>query len=333
MNGTDGHSGPWSGDRVSFQPYSFGEKERLCERHFYEIRNQFGPLWHICTPGNLTETLFIEDEDFRFAVSNSAISAAESGLTIFTDQIMGNHIHMLGGGAQSQCAAYLECFTYRLEKYSADKGRFLNLNNFRCDNPIEISSLEMMRNEIVYINRNGYLVTPSSTPFSYPWGSGSAYFNQSHFSDPGIPYRDIPFRTKRSLCRKRLFEMPESYRYGQGMILPDSYARVRDGERMFRDAHQYFYLLTRNFEAYSEVSKRLGDTIVLTDEEIYPVARMLGWRDFKVKQLSLLPSDAKIAIARVLRTDYYATSQQIRRVLGLPKDIVQQLFPSIEPTR
>ena len=307
---------------------TFGDKERQCERHFYEIHNKYGQLWHISTPGNLTEILFVEDEDFKFAVSNSAISAAESGLAIFTDQIMGNHIHTLGGGTKSQCISYLEYYTYRLKKYNTDKGRFLNLKNFRCDDPIEITSLDMMRNEISYINRNGYLVNPSYTPFSYPWGSGSAYFNLSLHTDPGIPYDSVPFRTKRHLCRRRLIDLPESYRYGRGMILPESYSLYHDGEKIFRDAHQYFYLLTRNFEAYSEEAKRLGDAIVLTDEEIYPVARMLSWRDYKVKQPSLLPSDAKIVVAKVLHTDYHATANQIRRVLGLPQAIVQQLFPS-----
>lgn len=312
------------------RPLSFGEKERQCERHFHDIVNRYGQLWHISTPGNLTETLFVEDEDFQFAVSNSAISAAESGLAIFTDQIMGNHIHTLGGGTKSQCTDYLERFTYRLEKYSVQHGRFLKLNQFRCDDPIKITSLDMMRNEIVYINRNGYLVNPSHTPFSYPWGSGAVYFNHSFQNDPGIPYEEIPFRTKRFLCRRRVLEMPHCYQYGRGMILPESYALYREGEMMFRDAHQYFYLLTRNYEAYSEEAKRLGDAILLTDEEIYPVAKMLAWRDHKIKQLSLLPSEAKIVVAHTLRSDYHATPNQIRRVLGLPKEIIQQLFPPQE---
>lgn len=36
---------------------------------------------------------------------------------------------------------------------------------------------------------------------------------------------------------------------------------------MFRDAHQYFNLLSKNYEAYSEEARRLGDIVVLTDEE------------------------------------------------------------------
>lgn len=312
------------------RPLTFGEKERQCEWHFHDIVNRYGQLWHISTPGNLTETLFVEDEDFQFAVSNSAISAAESGLAIFTDQIMGNHIHTLGGGTKSQCTDYLERFTYRLEKYNSRRGRFLNLSQFRCDNPIEITTLDMIRNEIVYINRNGYLVNPYHTPFSYPWGSGSCYFNHSIHADQGTPYKAVPFKIKRFLCHRRTLDMPAGYRYGNGMILPDSYARYQDGERLFRDAHQYFYLLTRNYEAYSEEAKRLGDAILLTDEEIYPVAKMLAWRDHKVKQPSLLPSEAKIVVARTLRSDYHATPNQIRRVLGLPKEIIQQLFPPQE---
>lgn len=40
-----------------------------------------------------------------------------------------------------------------------------------------INDLKALREAIVYVNRNGYVVNPSHTPFSYPWGTGRYYFN------------------------------------------------------------------------------------------------------------------------------------------------------------
>ena len=65
-------------------PLSFGDKERLCELHFFECQQQFGEFWHICTPGNLCEvlfTMFANAEHAALAVN--AMSAICSALTIF----------------------------------------------------------------------------------------------------------------------------------------------------------------------------------------------------------------------------------------------------------
>lgn len=40
-----------------------------------------------------------------------------------------------------------------------------------------VCDLRTLRNTIVYVNRNGYVVNPAYTPFSYPWGTGRYYFN------------------------------------------------------------------------------------------------------------------------------------------------------------
>ncbi|MBR6269244.1 MAG: hypothetical protein IKR30_01575 [Bacteroidales bacterium] len=306
---------------------SFGEKERLCEQHYYDCELQYGSLWHICTPGNLSEILFTDSEDFRFGVSNMAISAAEAGLTIITDAVMSNHIHALAAGTKSQCVCMVEVFVFRLRKYFDRKGRYVSLQRFRCEEPIPLDNLQSVRNEIVYINRNGYLVNPAYTPFSYPWGSGYLYFNPKARDPRGILYENAPFQEKRRLSCRRVAEMPERYRYYNGMILPESYARVDLGEMMFRDAHHYMYMLTRNAEAYSEEAKRLGDSIVLTDEEIFNAARMVCEKSYGSNQPALLPPDSKIEAAKLLHREYRATPSQLRRIFKLSEGTVKQLFP------
>lgn len=316
------------GKSLQLSNLSFWDKERLCEQHFEKCRTQLGEFWHICTPGYLSEILFTEAEDFRFAISNAAISAAESGLTIITDCTMTNHIHSLAAGTIQQCHNYMEVYKYRLAKFLEKSGRYVSLKGFACDSPIAVPTLGAIRNEIVYINRNGYLVNSAHTPFSYPWGSGYLYFNPMVKEPRGIPYQLAAFKEKRRLSMRRVTDMPQNYRYHRGMILPESYVRYDLGEKMFRDAHHYLNHLTRNVEAYSEEAKRLSDTIVLSDEEIYPAARMLCEQQCGIKQPSLLPLEQKTEIARTMVLDYHATPSQVRRIFKLPEEMYAQLFPT-----
>ena len=75
--------------QIGKRPMSFSEKESLCE---YRFRNS-GPFWHLTTPGQLQEDLFITEDDYRFGMSSAAICSAETGVVIYSHTLMGNHIH------------------------------------------------------------------------------------------------------------------------------------------------------------------------------------------------------------------------------------------------
>ena len=307
---------------------SFYDREAICLRNFEISIEDKGPVWHVCTPGQLSEIIFTEAEDYRFAVSNMAISSAEIGVRIITDQIMSNHIHGLLQCSKMQCLSFLDAYTYRLKKYLNSKDRYVNLKDFRCDNPIPVTDCQMARNEIAYINRNGYVADYRYTPFNYPWGSGSLYFNPYAKAIDGIPYNDIPYLEKRSLTFRRVSDMPEGFMVRNGMILPASYCDYRFGESLFNSAHQYFSMLSKNYESYSEEAKRLGDSCPMVDEEVYSIVKMLSIRDYEIKQPSLLPLEAKLKIARNLHFDYRASNDQIRRILKLAISDINTLFPS-----
>lgn len=147
----------------------------------------------------------------------------------------------------------------------------MDISALDCE-PIPITSLQMLRNEIVYVHRNGYVVNSAFTPFSYPW-------------------------------------------------------RIVEGERMFRDAHQYFNLLSKNYEAYSEEARRLGDIVVLTDEEMYPAVRMECRRRFGARKYSELDLKDKVSLAKVMHEDYSASNSQIQRILNIDIHTVNSLFP------
>jgi hypothetical protein len=241
---------------------------------------------------------------------------------------MSNHLHSLLACRKEQCFALEEAYLYRMGKRHRAQGRVVDLSHFRCEDPIPVTSLASARNEIVYIHRNRYVVDPRFTPFSDPWSGGSVYFNLRPDDAGSIAFNHLPYRTRRAICMRSTPMAPDTYRFRDGKILQSSYLAYRVGESFFRDAQHYFSHLTKNVEAYSEVAKRLGDRIVLTEEEIYQTINRIAERDFNIKQAVLLPPRAKIDIARTMHFEYNATNSQIQRMLKLDPAIVQELFPA-----
>lgn len=306
---------------------SYSEKERFCEFQFKDALERYGSFWHVFTPGNLTEIINTTPDDFRFAVSNMAISAHEAGVIVVTDNQMENHLHGLLGGTKEQCVYFVDVYRYREEKYLDSTGRRVDLRYFRCDDPILVTDLEMMRNEIVYINRNGFVSDSRYLPFSYPWGGGNLYFNPFAQCRSGTPFNEIPFDTKRFLIRRRISCFPDNYTFDNGMIQPCSYVDNRLGESFFRDSHHYLNMLTKNVEAYSQDAKRFGDAIVLGREEMYAAVKQLCLRDFNIKQPSMLNPEDKLVVARTMHYDYHASNAQIRMILKMSEYEVDSMFP------
>lgn len=306
---------------------SFYDKESQCEFSFQKALEQFGALWHYCTPGYLNLSVNITEDDFKFSVSNLAISAAETGVTVVTDAHMVNHLHGLLACSRSQCFEMEEAYLYRLGKRLRSQGREVDLSQFRCKDPIPITDLKMARNEISYIHRNGYVANPTYTPFSYPWSGGSVYFCNRQSLAGSIPFNDLPYKAKRMITFRSAFIAPEGYSFRDGMILPSSYLNYRLGESFFRDAHQYFSFLSKKAEAYSAIAKRLGDQVVLSEEEMFALVNQIANRDHNLRQASLMPPAAKIELAKQLHQDYNASNSQIQRMLKLDINILRELFP------
>ena len=96
---------------------------------------------------------------------------------------------------------------------------------------------------------------------------------------------------------------------------------------MFRDAQTYFYSLTRNAEAFSQIAVKLKDVVFLTDDELFSVAVKCAEAKFSESKLTLLRPEQKIQLAKELHFKYNASNQQLRRLLKLDVKILSELFP------
>ena len=303
---------------------TFSAKERECELLFC----QYGPFFHMYTDGNLSQTLFCNQEDFIVIMNLiGSCSCFFDKIDIYTYEIMNNHLHFIVGGDKTEAEQYFYMLKSRLQRYYIRSGRCIDLRNFNCEF-ITIDSLLMLRNEIGYTNRNGYVVRPDCTPYSYPWGAGALFFNPFLKLIPSKKFSELPIKEKRRICHSHNIPFKsDNLLVYNGIILPSSYCKIKVAEKMFRDAHHYFHLISKNFEAFSEIAKRLHEKVIISDEEMYAAVSNIAFKEFGIKQPSLLTAKGKIDVAKRMHYDFNASNRQIKNILKIESNIIDELFP------
>ena len=365
----------------------FYEREVVCESRF----NESGDCWHLCTPGHLTEILFTCTRDFSYGMLLMGIAADRfPTVHIFTFELMSNHVHIILSGTDKCCKDFFTFFKKRLKRFFTSTGRDVDLSQFEAE-LIPIQDLNAMRNEIVYVNRNGYLTSSDYTFFSYPWGAGAYFFNSFYKLFRGMKFNSLGTRLRRELLHSRDLDVSDklifiplswnnngelihccseewpkknlknisrgdsSYDSGResvdisvdnsreyvndadrnnivhgGIFLPTCFCDIQRAESFFRDSHHYCDLLTKNFEAYSQIAQRLGDRSIISDAEVYSAAVSLSLRKFNVRKISSLNLNEKIDIARIMHNEYRTTGKQLQRILKLDPSIIDTLYPQVE---
>ena len=297
---------------------TYREIESACEASF----RRGGPFWHLYTSGKEATIIFKSIEDHEVAMNLLAMTAFKNpGIIILAFEIMDNHVHFALSGSKDCCITFFWQFRRRLMRYFSGKGERLSSFDPKIK---EITDLRTLRNTIVYINRNGYVADNNYTPFSYPWGTGGYYFNvSSHFST----YGQLTAREKRALCKSRNYDLPDNFKLINNYIVPISYCGIKFGMSLFSDAHNYFSLLTKNVEAYNEMAEELGDYIFLTDSEMMTEVLKICKREYSGTSFRLLRHDQLRDLAKKMHYDLKASNEQIRRILGLERHTVNEMFP------
>ena len=313
--------------------------ESSCEAAFAKG----GPFWHLYTVGEKMELIFTGLADFLFGNALLGLCAARfPRCRILTYAIMSNHLHVILAGPEEDVLAFFALFKERLSRYLASQQRYCRMQNFDAE-LFRIPDLRALRNEIIYVNRNGYVVSPDCTPFSYWWCAGMYFFNPMAALLPSRTIASLTIRELRAMFHCRDVEFPKHFRILEGfrpnpvepsapILLPNSFCAIREAENYFRDAHQYFRRLGRDQEAFSEVARRLGDRIFLTDDELFGAVCAFCAKDYDNPNPALLPAAQKQEVARRMHFDYNASNKQIQRMLKLSSAAVDALFPKPAPT-
>lgn len=309
--------------------HSYFEKKDRCERVFEWTIQRYGGVWHLCTPGEKQPIIFKNPEDYGFAMTLVAMCAYDCpNVQVITFELMSNHVHFILCGSESDVMAFFTLFRKRLLRYLTTRYGPTDLSNFVCEKPIPIETVESLRNQICYTNRNNYVVDPDQTPFSYPYGANSYYFMPGAKRLNGKRFGGLTLRGKRSLIHARETDYPAEYVITDGYFSPMNYCRLDLGEAVFLDARHYFNKLAKDIESYREIAAIAGDSIYYTDDELFEVVKRICNDNYAGQRPKLLAKNEKIELARKLHYDYNADNAKISRLLKLPKTVVDQLFPS-----
>lgn len=299
---------------------SYAESERICEATF---ANGY-PWWHLYTPGMVTSLLFADADDFRYAINLLARCHKDIGtVVIVAFEIMSNHIHLVVSGKEDDIRHFFALFKRRLKWYMTSKGRMEAIGQFTMSLK-PVNDLRTLRNTIVYVNRNGYVADPDHTPYSYLWGTGMFYFGELQ---TGRRLGDFTYREARKMLRCRGGQLPDDYLITDGHVSPVSFCSIGLGKAMFRNAHHYFSMISKNIEAYSELANELDDGEFLTDSELFTQVSKFLMHSYGTNLLRELTKPQKLDLARKLRKDYHSSNGQIRRILSLTQYDVDSLFP------
>ena len=298
---------------------SFYDLETVCENRFASIRD----WWHVWTPESY-ELLFTNDDDFKSAMFIIGfVVASFPGVRLITFQIMSNHLHFTITGEERQVDECLRRIRYYLGRYFDKTGRKGILNKLDC-NYRKIMDLQEARNVIVYNNRNGYVVHPEHSPFSYPWGANSYYYSPFAWKYYNEKRRSFTVRERRSFIHSHEADAVDSVMSLDGCPAPPSFCDIPLGESLFRDASHYFYLISKNIESQKDIAKSIGESVFYTDDELYRMVSVTCKDKYGQSSPSLIPGDAKIEIAKVMHYDYNASQKQICRMLKLSPSVLVQ---------
>ena len=297
--------------------YDYWAKERFCEDAFLR-----GGSFYLVTSENLDWLLFETDDDFKRGTNIIAVSIKGLNVRILNEVLMNNHLHLVLEGISEDVDIFIERLKKRVRRFLHQKGKDLKLWNIRKD---QITDLTHLRNVIVYIARNPYVARRDSTPTGYRWGSSHLLFNNNicDYAE-GIPYEELSYNDKRKVCRSHDIDLPNGYRYYNGMILRASFVDFRRAETFFGSANKYFQWLSRRKESDITIARWIGESILLPNEDVFRIVS--DW--YGVTSITSLLPDQRIEAASRMKADLNSNNKQIAQVLKLPLKQIEELFPS-----
>ena len=301
---------------------SFWDRENLCQWRFEKL----GDCWHLWTPEDY-RIIFRDEEDFKAGMTLMAVCAMLfPNVKILTFELMSNHIHITAACKEVDLSSLFALFKKLLSKHILSRYGSMDLGDWNCKKR-HIENLEDLRTVIAYDNRNGYLVHPDETPFSYPWGANRYYFNPEaklRFREQAGP---LGFRDRRRVTHSHLADSLSGLLQLDGYASPLCFCAIDEAEACFRDARHYFYKIARDIESQKTVSREIGEDLFYTDDELYSALFSISEK-YNNRNPSLLGSEAKIDVAKLMRHEYNAGTKQIQRMLKMDAAVVAALFGS-----
>ena len=285
-------------------------------------------VWHVCTSGENQCVLFRDSDDFRCGMNIVGVAALvfKESVEILTFELMSNHVHFVLHGDKEDVEMFFDYFYRRLRRLFIRQERLSDLKGFAASYHL-VDTESYLRNLIAYVNRNGYVVNINETPFSYMWGANRYIFNEATSLEGKSFVNDMPKKKRDEFFHIKDICFPDSYYLVDGYISPVCYCKILECETLYKNAHHYFSLISRNVESFKDIAQIAGDSIIYSDEEMFSASIHFARKNFEKQKITLLDRNEKIELAKHLHFNYNASNKQISRLLKMEDSTVRALFP------
>lgn len=304
----------------------------LIMKNFYDIENaclinlsNAGECWHMWTSDSFP-IIFTNVDDFKAGmfIVGFALSLLP-GLRLLTFELMSNHMHFTLAGSEAKCLEFFRLLVFYLARNFKGKGRTINFSGLDC-RLRRLETIQDVRNVITYNNRNGYIVHPEHSPYSFPWGANSYYYMPYALKYYSECKQRIPVRARRDIIHSHDADHADGILAVDGCACPLSYCDISSGERMFRGAAHYFQEISRNIEGQKAIAKEIGESIFYTDDELFRIVSAMCRDKYGQAAPSLIPGSAKMEIAKYMHYEYNSNNKQICRMLKINDTVINSLF-------
>lgn len=270
--------------------------------------------------------LFNGNGEYAEGMNSIALGQYVHNLSIIAFNLMVNHCHILAYGSGEDMVRFFTFMKRRIgERLKEDGFAPLPLEyGFKL---VKVEDKRQLADTIIYIARNPFRACPGIAAGSYLWGSTNLIFNGMKDIVAKRQFGELSLRKKRLMLKSKRM-LPDNYLFNEslGFILPESYVLTEKVERLFGSSWNYNYNVVRKIDAYVRIAEGVGETVILSEEELGEVISISVKKMFNVSSVRELGIDDRCRLAVHLKTKYRVNIKRIARRLQLDVSTLKRLF-------
>jgi len=291
-----------------------------------EYTNDPKGYYHLATDGKWNGTIFHTPSQFAYGMIVVGLITKIYAIEVYAFTLMDNHIHILLSGTGRACR---DAFYYMVRKLNLmlKKDDFPELPEDYGFKLVSINSLDQLRNNYIYLDRNPY-EKGWCVPSAYPWGT--AFIHYSYYEELFV-WKKAGEMSKRELERitGSRAPIPANWEFNPTLGLnPASFVQKSKFRQLFPTIKAYQSRLIKDYEAFVQVADSLGEEISFSAEDVDCITTQLLRDVFPGKEVRELQNDEKGRLAVIMVQRYQMSTRMVSDALVMPEYLVKQFIHS-----
>lgn len=277
-------------------------------------------FYHVCTDGEDNGIVYTSENDYRQAITISAICAFKADVRIVCFCHMSTHSHfVIWSDNYSKAVNFSNSFKRDYSRYFVLKYKTGPVYCGISAKPIAITDRYYLMNCIAYVLNNPVAAKITVRAEDYGWSSFNAYFNASY--DNSVPIERYGVREVNRTLFTRANLRNSGFRLNpDGSINLKSFVDFGFVERMYGGKREFYRSMAMTDSAIEE-TRYVPHIVCFSDTELYAEALEIARQKYSTDTLNLLTKERKIALIMPLHRKTKASVERIARILRInPKE-------------